>query len=130
MLIPSWHSMCLCCFSDRPSEVPTFKLKSIHVLSSCSTSSSNVSNHQRRHYEKSALSAPASSKKGTFSSSALKSIATKFSMKTPSYQKSSFATSSFIKKSSSFKTYNKFTINVCNSPFMISSLKIQLSLSL
>ena len=121
--------MCLCCFSDRPPEVPTFKLKSIHVLPSRSTSSSNVSDRQRHHYEKPASSAPASSKKGTSGSSTLKSIVIKSSMKTPSRQKSSFVTSSSIKKGSSFKTRDKSAVNVCDSPFVTSSSKIQLPLS-
>ena len=118
--------MCLCCFSGRPPEVPAFKLKSIHVLPSHSTSSSNVPDRQRRHYEKPVSSAPASSKKGTSGSSAPKSIATKSPTKTPTRQKPSSATSSSIKKGSSFKTCDKFVVNVGDSPLVTSSSKVQL----
>ena len=41
----------------------------------------------------------------------------------------SFATSSPLKKGSSFKTCDKFAVNVCNSPLVTSSSKVQLSSS-
>ena len=118
--------MCLCCFSDRPPEVPAFKLKSIHVLPSRSTSSSNVPDRQRRHYEKPASSAPASSKKGTSGSSAPKLIVTKSSTKTPTRQKPSFATSSSTKRGPSFKARDKSVVNVRDSPLVTSLSKVQL----
>ena len=118
--------MCLCYFNDRLFEVPAFKLKSIHVLSLHSTSSSNVFDRQCRHYEKPASSASASSKKGTSGSSAPKSIATKSSTKTPTRQKPSPATSSSTKKGSSSKARDKSAVNVRDSPLVTSSSKVQL----